>query len=192
MIIQYSQGILQSIYNLTCLSHPIDPPECEANPAPDSCDHSMDLGVRCLTYQEVCVSIHDESETTEVLKRDSTNLMTSDKILGALTGLLTAALLVVTMGWIASCVCLVRKFKQRWEFIIASYTPIQTPTRWLLKPIDNHGSGYLGMARCFNVNGWIPAQLKQSYLGSEKALAENNYTSKKSNLQSLYKSIFIC
>ena len=113
MITQYSQGTLQSIYNLTCLSHQSDPPDCTATPAPDSCDHSMDLGVRCLIYQEVRVSMRDESVTTEVLKRDSTNLMTSDKILGALTGLLTAALLVVTMGWIASCVCLVRKFKQR-------------------------------------------------------------------------------
>ena len=113
MITQYSQGTLQSIFTLTCSSPQSDPPDCTAIPAPDNCDHSMDLGVRCLSHQEVCVSMHDESETTEVSKRDSTNLMTSNKILGALTGFLTAALLVVTIGWIASCVCLVRKCKQR-------------------------------------------------------------------------------
>ena len=64
-----------------------------SSPTPDRCDHSMDLGVRCLTCQEVS-------------KRDSTNsnqltgeLMTSNKTLGALTGLLVVALVVVAMGW---------------------------------------------------------------------------------------------
>ena len=67
MITQYSQGTLQSIYNLTCPSPQSDPPNCTATPAPDSCDHSMDLGVRCLTHQEVCENMHDKSETTATL-----------------------------------------------------------------------------------------------------------------------------
>ena len=106
MITQYNQDTLQSIYNLTCCSPESDPPNCTAIPAPDSCDHSMDLGVKCLTYQEVS-------------KRDSTKLnqftgelTTSNKTLGVLTGLLTAALVVVAMGWIVSCVYLLRRFKQ--------------------------------------------------------------------------------
>ena len=106
MITQYSQGTLQSIYTLTCSSTESDPPNCTATPASDSCDHSMDLGVRCLTYQEIS-------------KRDSTNLnqltgelITSSKTLGALTGLLTVALVVVGMGWIVSCVYWQRRFKQ--------------------------------------------------------------------------------
>ena len=37
---------------------------------------------------------------------------------------------------------------------------------------DNHGSGYLGMARWFNVHRRLPAQLKLSYLSSEKDLAK--------------------
>ena len=39
--------------------------------------------------------------------------MSSTKALGALTGLLAAALVVVTMGWIGSCVYLMRRIKQR-------------------------------------------------------------------------------
>ena len=173
IIIQYNQGTLQSIYNLTCLSHQSGPPDCTAIPAPNSCDHSMDLGVRCLTYQEVCDSMDDESDATETisvtevttqkpsstlsssssssgpvsstvstkstqaihsscicstmpedglsvpsereftsLEQFSKELLTTNKTLGALTGLLTAALVVVTMGWIVSCVYWQRRNKQ--------------------------------------------------------------------------------
>ena len=48
--------------------------------------------------------------------------------------------------------------------------------------IDNHRSGYLGMARCFNVHERLPVQLRLSYLSSKKALAKISYTSEKSNL----------
>ena len=64
MIIQYNQGTLQSIYNLTCLFHQSDTSGCTAAPPSNNCDLSMDLGVRCLSHQEVCESMHDESETT--------------------------------------------------------------------------------------------------------------------------------
>ena len=40
--------------------------------------------------------------------------------------------------------------------------------------IDNHESGYLGMARWFNVHSGLPAQLKLSYLSSEKELAKTS------------------
>ena len=106
MITQYSQGTLQLIYNLTCPFPQSDPPDCTATPASETCDHFMNLGVRCSTYLEVS-------------KRDSTNsnhfteeLITSNKTLGTLTGLLTVALVIVTMGWIVSCVYLLRRFKQ--------------------------------------------------------------------------------
>ena len=179
MIIQYSQGTLQSIYTLTCPSPQSDPPDCTATPAPHSCDHSMDLGVRCSSHQEVCESMHDESETTATVsvtevtpqepsstlsissslsesvvqsilkahrqwivtawyktmlkgdlgriptKSNSTNLnqfsgelMTTNKTLGVLTGLLAAALVVVTMGWIVSCVYWQRRNETRWDVIL--------------------------------------------------------------------------
>ena len=57
--------------------------------------------------------------------------------------------------------------------------------------IDNHGSGYLGMARCFSVHRRLTAQLSLSFLSLEKALAKTSYTSEKSNLYSLYMSIFM-
>ena len=168
MIIQYNQGIQQSIYNLTCLFHQSDPSDCTTTSALDSCEHSMDVGVRCLSCQEVCESMHDESETTPTVsvtevttqepsstlsissslsesvkqsalkddnicttmpkddlertptESDFTNLnqfsgelLTTNKILGAMTGLLAAALVVVTMGWIVSCVLWQRRLKQR-------------------------------------------------------------------------------
>ena len=63
----FGESSVQPIYNLTC-SHPeSDPPDCTATPAPDSCDHSMDVGVRCLSHKEVCVSMHDKSETTATM-----------------------------------------------------------------------------------------------------------------------------
>ena len=170
MIIQYSQGTLQSVYNLTCLSPQSDPPNCTATiPAPDSCDHSINLGVTCSSHQEVCENMHDKSETTATLSvstqepsstlsssidpvnttvstesteiekgnyicttmpEDDTRiiptesfsttlsqflreLMSTNQTLGSLTGLLAAALVVVTIGWIVSCVYWQRRNKRR-------------------------------------------------------------------------------
>ena len=147
IITQYSQGTLQSIYTLTCPFPQSNPPDCTAIPALDSCDHTMDLGVRCSSHQEVCesssgpVSSTNCTESTQAMKnncscttmpedglstlpvsteREPTSLaqffgelITTNQALGALTGLLAAALVVVTMGWIVSCVYLRRRIKQR-------------------------------------------------------------------------------
>ena len=163
------------MYNLTCPSSESDPSDCTATPAPASCDHFMDLGVRCLSHHEVCASMNDESgktatvRVTEItthepsstqssrsssrgpissknctkstqavdsscisttvsedglgtaptesnltnLNQFSGELVNVNKTLGALTGLLAAALVVVTMGWIVSCVYLMRRIRQR-------------------------------------------------------------------------------
>ena len=83
------------MYNLTCLSSKSDPPDCTATPAPDSCDHSMDIGVTCLSHQEVNSSSSDNSS----------------EALGAVTGLLVVVVIVLAIGWILTC--LIMKRKQR-------------------------------------------------------------------------------
>ena len=60
---------IQPIYNMTC-SHLQG--NCIATLAPDSCDHSMDLGVRCLTCQDLYIATVEklrmcESEITSLL-----------------------------------------------------------------------------------------------------------------------------
>ena len=57
-----------------------------ATPAPDSCDHSMDLGVRCLTCQELYTATVEklkmcESEITTPLSL-STSVITDDNSQG--------------------------------------------------------------------------------------------------------------
>ena len=47
------------------------------------------------------------------LNQFSGELLTTNQTLGVLTGLLAAALVVVTMGWIVSCVYWQRRNKQR-------------------------------------------------------------------------------
>ena len=60
-----------------------------------------------------------EYTKTEMIHTNNTSSQTRDivmsvtKALGVLTGLLTAALVVVTMGWIVSCVYWQRRHKQR-------------------------------------------------------------------------------
>ena len=61
---QFGGHLVQPIYNLTCSSSESDLPNCTVTLAPDSCDHSMDLGVRCLSHHEVASksnSISNES-----------------------------------------------------------------------------------------------------------------------------------
>ena len=53
------------------------------------------------------------TNTTENQIATEASLIRSSEVLGALTGLLAAALVVVTMGWIVSCVYLQRRIKQR-------------------------------------------------------------------------------
>ena len=72
-------SLVQPIYNMTC-SHLQG--NCTATPAPDSCDHSMDLGVRCLTCQDLYVATVEklrmcESEITSLLSF-STSTASSD------------------------------------------------------------------------------------------------------------------
>ena len=57
---QFGVYTSRPMYTLTCSSSESDPPNCTVTPAPDSCDHSMDLGVRCLSHHEV---IHDSSSS---------------------------------------------------------------------------------------------------------------------------------
>ena len=56
--------------------------------------------------------IPTESNSTN-LNQFSGELLTTNKTLGVLTGLLTAALVVVTMGWIVSCVYWQRRNETR-------------------------------------------------------------------------------
>ena len=48
--------------------------------------------------------------------------------------------------------------------------------------IDNHGSGYLGMARCFNDTDNFLSQKKLSYLSTETFFGKTRCTSVKSYL----------
>ena len=73
---------IQPIYNMTCFHLQGNPPDCTATPAPDSCDHSMDLGVRCLTCQDLYIATVEklrmcESEITSLLSF-STSTASSD------------------------------------------------------------------------------------------------------------------
>ena len=52
LVDKFGDASNKPLYTLTCSSSESDPSDCTATPAPDSCDHSMDLGVRCLTHQE--------------------------------------------------------------------------------------------------------------------------------------------
>ena len=81
--------------------------------------------MRCLAFENVCSETvsEDVSSTKMVTMSHTSNTstdppeatsnipisMSSYKTWGALIGLLAAALVVVTMGWIVSCVCLVRR-----------------------------------------------------------------------------------
>ena len=78
-----------------------------------SCSHDNDAGVKCLGFEDV----HSDNDAyptnmTEVNGATSTTSKTTEA-LGALAGLLTAALVIITIGWVVSCVYLMRKIKQR-------------------------------------------------------------------------------
>ena len=85
--------------------------------------------MRCLAFENVCsVTVSDDASSTKMITMSHTSntsndppeatsnisiSMSSYKTWGALTGLLAAALVVVAMGWIVSCVYLVRRNRQR-------------------------------------------------------------------------------
>ncbi len=55
-----------------------------------SCAHSIDVGVKCLPFTDACAVLVNQ-------------VITTSGTLGALIGLLAAALVVVVTGWIVSC-----------------------------------------------------------------------------------------
>ena len=64
-------------------------------------------GITTLSSLSTSIKIDYDGSTTGELRKGIIDA------LGALTGLLAAALVIVTMGWIVSCVYLMRKNKQR-------------------------------------------------------------------------------
>ena len=90
---QFGESSNQLKYTLTCSSTESDPPDCTASLAPDSRDCSMDLGVRCLSHQEVTSSSSDNSS----------------EALGAVTGLLVVVVIVLAIGWTLTCFIMKRK-----------------------------------------------------------------------------------
>ena len=78
-----------------------------------SCSHANDAGVKCLGFEDV----HSDNDAcppnmTEVNGATSTTSKTTEA-LEALTGLLAAALVIITIEWVVSCVYFMRKMKQR-------------------------------------------------------------------------------
>ena len=98
-----------------------------------NCTHANDVGVRCQAFEDVFTpndafpteltikieTYYFRTETTITLPSknrsiDETSATDSKTIaMKLLTALLTAALVVVTMGWIVSCVYWQRRIKQR-------------------------------------------------------------------------------
>ena len=89
--------------------------------ATSNCTHAA--GVRCLAYDNVApddaISHTDVAITTDTTLGNSESekcseaALKSTEILGVLTGLLATALVVVTVGWIVSCVYWQRRITQR-------------------------------------------------------------------------------
>ena len=73
----------------------------------------MDVGVKCLPFTDASTETSQPSygATTESSITQSTVMSTSGT-LGALVGLLAAALVVVVTGWIVSCVYFQRKISK--------------------------------------------------------------------------------
>ena len=127
------------VYEFICISQESD---CKpANTLSNSgCQtYSQPVGVRCQAREDTCTVIITDTQTTiegeddrsnqsAVLNTTSINQPTNESAvaeevcsndtvgvltLGVLTGLLAAALVVVTMGWIVSCVYWQRRNKLR-------------------------------------------------------------------------------
>ena len=98
-----------SSYKYTCTAQESDYPNCTLHdPMSDlDCESgnlSQNIGVRCQTREETNTVVNDATEAS---------LICSNEALAVLTGLLAAVLVVVTMGWIVSCVYLRRRVRQR-------------------------------------------------------------------------------
>ncbi len=80
---------------MTCQTK-TDTSDCNLIITQSSCAHSMDVGVKCLPFTNACADLVNATSGT----------------LGALIGLLAAALVVVVTGWIVSCVYFQRKINK--------------------------------------------------------------------------------
>ncbi len=67
----------------------------------------MDVGVRCLSYEDAYVAAAKETMTMQ------TTTATSCDALGALVGLLVVVLMAVVAGWILASVYFQRKINKR-------------------------------------------------------------------------------
>ena len=100
---QFRGRILEPLYNLTCFSQEGTVPDCTPTVAKVlGCSNYS--GVRCSAYQDTCPANSNVVATTTAANINA---------LGTTTGLLTAAVVIVTMGWIVSCVYWQRKVRQR-------------------------------------------------------------------------------
>ena len=131
---KYTCTAQESDYPNCTLHDPLSDLDCEG------VDLSQDIGVRCQTREETCRVINDEptplgmmstgpisdykttTSTTRLVMASNilenkiateASLICSKEALGTLLGLLAAVLVVVTIGWIVSCVYLMRRNKQR-------------------------------------------------------------------------------
>ncbi len=91
-----------------------------------SCAHSIDVGVKCLPFTDACAVPVTEmltnngqpvpSQPSDGATRESSitqsTVMSTSGTLGALIGVLAAALVVIVTGWIVSCVYLQRKINK--------------------------------------------------------------------------------
>ena len=115
-----------SVYTYNCTTMDSDISNCIQE---SSCAHSIDVGVKCLPFTDACAVPVTEMLTnngqpiSSVPSQPSDGAITESSIsqstvtstsvtLGALIGLLAAALVVVVTGWIVSCVYLQRKINK--------------------------------------------------------------------------------
>ncbi|XP_064397919.1 neurotrypsin-like isoform X4 [Halichondria panicea] len=123
------------LYNITCPSTGSDDQECVPiiTSAPSRCNHSMDVGVRCLPFTDACeVPSQGVSSTTR------STVMSTSGTLEALIGLLAATLVVlvvVVAGWIVSCVY----FQQKINKHHTHSTPVSTNNPTLQHTPHNEG-----------------------------------------------------
>ena len=68
--------------------------------------------MRCLAHEDA-YPVTNEDDQTANSSVTEVALKHTNKVLGVLTGLLAAALVVVTVGWIVSCVYWQRRITQR-------------------------------------------------------------------------------
>ena len=73
-----------------------------------SCDHSMDLGVVCSTYEQLYNELLAQQSTTDPCCTSDEGCA-STPVLGGVVGVLVTVLVVLVIGWSLSCVALVKR-----------------------------------------------------------------------------------